>query len=165
MSNHLFHQPEKPGEHLSPKLSLFIRLSRLPASRPVFHNGIHLFLGPINQRVQPRQQRLPTRCQRILHLRRNLGIDPAVYNTILLQRPQSHRQHLLRNIGNSPLEFAKSHDRRLLQRKYHQYRPFVADTGQDVPYRAIPDKDFIFLLICFHNPLCLNHATKVTKNP
>lgn len=80
-----------------------------------------------------------------------LCIDPTIHNAVLLQGAQRHGQHLLRNIGYGPLEFAESHDGDPLQREYGQDRPLVADACKDVSDGTVPDEKFIFQVLGIHD--------------
>ena len=70
--------------------------SPLPArSLAVVENIGHIRIGPRDERINARQQRLRAGRKAVLHPRRNFGINLPREVTVLFERAQRHAQHLL----------------------------------------------------------------------
>lgn len=115
--------------------------SSLPAGSPlpVSHDVVPVLQGPAYQCVDVGKQGAGTRRQGIFHPRGDFGICLAGDVTVVFQHPQGYGQHLLRYVGNFPLQFLEPY--RLFaglgHGVYDQKRPFVEKPGQYVPDGAV----------------------------
>ena len=122
-------------------------------------------LGPTDELLKGRDERLAGVGETILHARRHLGIDLSPHEMACLQLLERFGEHLLRAVAHVGVQLVEAHYTRLtpVQGVQYEHRPLVAEAADDLSDGTSEILGINFFLH-ISTTVVLVYTTKVTKS-